>query len=123
MIIIDQEVKKLLNKSVIQKCHTVKCEFISSVFTGMKKASCHRTILNLKKLNKLVEYHHFKMESLNQVKNLITEDAWMASVDLKDAFFSIPVHKDCQKYLDLRGENFMNFVACPMDLALSREFS
>ena len=34
------------------------------------------------------------MESLYNVINLIHKDEWMASVDLKDAFYSIPVNKN-----------------------------
>ena len=33
------------------------------------------------------------MESLNDVFKIIKKGVWMASVDLKDAFFTVPVHK------------------------------
>lgn len=39
------------------------------------------------------------MEDIRSVKNLITSNAFMASIDLKDAYFSIPVHKEDRKYL------------------------
>ena len=32
------------------------------------------------------------MESLEDVFKIIKKNAWMASVDLKDTFFTIPVH-------------------------------
>ena len=47
---------------------------------------------------KLVHYKHFKMESTNNIINLIKPNVSMTSVDLKDAFFSVPIHNDHQKY-------------------------
>ena len=55
-----------------------------------KKDGTFRTILNLKHLNHYVNYQHFKVESLNVFK--IIKGVWMTSVDLKDAFFTVPVH-------------------------------
>ena len=38
------------------------------------------------------------MGSLEDVFKIIKKHVWMASVDLKDAFFTIPVHILYQKY-------------------------
>ena len=51
-------------------------------------------ILNLKRLNKFVYYKHFKMEYLQNVLKLIRPEVYMASIDLKDAFYSITAHKN-----------------------------
>ena len=72
-------------------------DFLSTVFTRKKKNGNIRTILNLKCLNKHVTYNNFKMEST------IQSDCWMTSVDLKDAFYSVPIHKDHQKYLKFKS--------------------
>ena len=53
-------------------------------------------ILNLKRLNEFVDYKHFKMESLQNVLELIRPGVYMASNDLKDAFYSVAVHKNHQ---------------------------
>ena len=47
-------------------------------------------ILNLKKFNKFVNYKHFKIESINNVLNIIRPNVFMASTDLKD--ISVPIH-------------------------------
>ena len=39
------------------------------------------------------------MESINNVINLIKPNVYMTSSDLKDAFFSVPIHNEYQKYL------------------------
>ena len=56
-------------------------------------------ILNLKQFNTHITYHHFKMESINQVIDIARLNVYMASIDLKDAFYSIPIHPEHQKYL------------------------
>ena len=74
--------------------------------------------LNLKKLNECVEAPHFKMESIKNVICMIEPGAWMASVDLKDAFFTIPNHSDYQKFFKSIKESHMNLVACQMDIQM-----
>lgn len=56
-------------------------------------------ILNLKSLNEYVENYHFKMDSLGTAINLMNTNCYFASIDLKDAFFSIPVKQSDRKYL------------------------
>ena len=58
-------------------------------------------ILNLKRLNKFADYKHFKMESLQNVLELIRPGVYMASIDLKDAFYSVLSHKNHQAYLTI----------------------
>ena len=70
--IIDGEIEKLLSKGVIEKSSHFEGEFISPIFCRLKKNKIdYRMILNLKDLNKFVVYKHFKMESLNQSRNLL----------------------------------------------------
>ena len=38
------------------------------------------------------------MKSIDNVINLIKPNLYMAFIDLKDAFFSVPLHNDHQKY-------------------------
>ena len=58
-----------------------------------------RLILNLKALNSHIAYYHFKMDSIQTVASMITPNCWMASIDLKDAYYSVPIHPLYQKYL------------------------
>ena len=38
-----------------------------------------------------MEYHHFNMETLQTVITLMHPQCWFASIDLKDAYFSVNV--------------------------------
>ena len=44
------------------------------------------------------------MESFQDVFKIIQPNCWMAIVDLKDAFYSVPIHKDHQKYLKFQWQ-------------------
>ena len=46
-------------------------------------------ILNLKKLNQYASKTHFKMDTLNTIIKLIEKDCYMASIDLKDAYYCV----------------------------------
>ena len=98
ILTVDKEICKLLRKKVTVETSGCEGDFVSPVYTRLKKDGNRRMILNLKQLNSFVVYQHFKMEGLENVLDLITPNVWMASVDLKDAFFSIPVHLEYQKY-------------------------
>ena len=107
--IMSVEIKKLLKKLVIVYSTPDIDEFISGIFTRDKKDANKRMILNLKKFNKFVNYKHFKMESINNVIKLVQPNVYMASIDLKDAFFTVPIHNNHQKYLKFVFGNLFQF--------------
>ena len=74
--------------------------------------------MNLKYLNLAVEYHHFKMETIQSVIQMMTKNCYMASVDLKDAYYSIPVHSEDRKYLRFRwNDRLYQFTCLPNGLS------
>ena len=56
-------------------------------------------ILNLKLFNEFVQYHHFKMDTLESAIRMMKPGCYMASINLKDAYYSVPVATEHQKYL------------------------
>ena len=61
-------------------------QFRNKVLIKNKKDGGKGMILNLKQFNTHITYHHFKMESINQVIDIARLNVYMASIDLKDAF-------------------------------------
>ena len=116
--IISKEVANLLKKAVVVETSHEPGEFISSVFVRPKKDGSHRMILNLKNLNKHVQYNHFKMDTLQSVISLMTPNCYMASVDLKDAYYCVHIAASHQKYLKFEwGGKLYQFTCFPNGLA------
>ena len=97
--IIDAEIKKLSSKRAIEPTAHCCNEIISDVFVREKKDGTHRMILNLKNLNQHANKIHFKMDTLNTIIKLVDKDCFMASIDLKDAYYSVPIAAPYRKYL------------------------
>ena len=97
--IMDDEVSYMLKKEIIERCCSEKGEYFSNLFTAPKKDGTYRTILNLKFLNKECNTAHFKMESLKQALHMVRPGAYLASIDIKDAFYSVAIHPSHKKYL------------------------
>ena len=94
--IVKEEIDKLVSKGVIVPMPRETGEFMST----------HRTILNLKELNEFVAYHHFKMDTLAAAISMMKPGCFMALVDLKDAYYTIPIHPSHQKYLKFWFDGF-----------------
>ena len=103
---IDKELDKFLQFGIVERVEHSHDEFISNIFIRDKKDGSHRVILNLLELNQFIAYHHFKMDTIDTVINLMRPDCVMASVDLSNAYYSIPIAKAHRKYLrfEWRGE-------------------
>ena len=110
--VIRSEITKLLSKSVIVCTQHEPGEFISPVFIRRKKDGANRMILNLKDLNQHVQYYHFKMETLIDAIRLMTPNCFMGSVDLKDAYYSVPIAKTHQKFLKFKWDNSLYAFTC-----------
>ena len=110
--IIDEQISIMLNKSIIETTSHCKGEFISSVFTRPKRDSSHRMILNLKKLNDFVTYRHFKMDTLQSILNLVQKNCFMASLDLKDAYYSVSISPAYRKFLCFRWRDKLYRFTC-----------
>ena len=98
-VIVDLEIIQLLKKGVIQPCQHEVGEFISPVFTRPKKDGSLRMILTLKSFNVHVTHHHFKMDNIWSAIRLRKPGCYIASIDLKGAYYYVPICKDHQKFL------------------------
>ena len=104
----DKEIEKLLEMNVIQYSKEEEGQVISPIFLVPKSDGTHRLILNLKQFNENVEYEHFKMENLHSATGLMKKDCYMASVDLRHAYYSVPVEPAFTKFLkfEWKGQLF-----------------
>ena len=56
-------------------------KLVSPLFISHKDNGGISLMLDLRQLNKNIEYHHSKMDIINTILNLITKDCFMASID------------------------------------------
>ena len=118
---IDREICEFLEKGVIEEVLTSEeNEYYSNIFIRPKKDGSVRVILNLKKFNDYMEKVHFKMETLRAALAHVHPGDFFASIDLKDAYFSVPIAKTDRKYLRfIWNNNRFQFCILPQGLASS----
>ena len=102
MRVMDEEVEDMSMKGAIREAIPKQDQFLSNVFVTPKSDGGFRPITNLKKLNKSIPYHHFKMEGLKEVKHLLQKGDYMCKLDLKDAYFSVPLSTKSRKFARFR---------------------
>ena len=95
----DEEILSMKSKKIIVGCSHEPGEFLSPIFPVEKPDGSLRIILNLKELKQSVEYLHFKMDSIKVVLSHVTRGCFMASLDLKQAYHSVKIDDEYQKYL------------------------
>ena len=117
-LLVEREVNKLQDKGAVTLMKVLPQErFISTLFLVPKKDGGQRPVINLKCLNAFVVSPHFKMEGIQTFKSLVKQGDWLVKVDLKDAYFSIPIHQDHRKYLCFQlGERTFQFTCLPFGL-------
>lgn len=98
-VIIMGLVDKLLLSGAISIAAPSVGQFVSNIFTVQKPDGSYRLILNLKTFNQFVKNRHFKIEDCRVVARMISPTSFMAKIDLKDAYHSIPIQSSHRKYL------------------------
>ena len=73
--------------------------FYSNLFLVSKATGGFRPVINLKPLNKMIHNPKFRMETIQSVVKAVSPGDWTVSIDLRDAYFHIPIHPDYQKFL------------------------
>lgn len=123
--IIHLELATLIKKGVVEPAEHCIGEFISNIFIRKKRDGTFRTIFNLKQFNESIPYHHFKMETLQSAIKLMRPNCFMASVDLKDAYYTVPIAQEHRKFLKFMWENQLYQYTClPNGLACApRKFT
>ena len=75
--LISTEIQSLLHKKVIVVSQPEVGDYVSPVFLVDKKDGGKRFILNLKRLNANIAYHHFKMHNIVHILHLFTKNCFM----------------------------------------------
>ena len=97
---LDAEVDALLQKEATEK---VICRsspgFYGRIFAVPKVTGGWRPVLDLSTLNKFLEHKPFRMETAMSIRESMHPGDWVASIDLKDAYFHILIHPRDRRWL------------------------
>ena len=116
--LLQQEIGSMLEKHAIEETAPSGHGFLSTVFLVPKKDGGQRPVINLKSLNKFVYTEHFKMEGIHILRDLLRAGDWMTKVDLKDAYFMVPIHEEDRAFLKFSfKERTYQFKCLPFGLA------
>ena len=110
----------MIQSGAIEQCEFSEGQFLSSYFLVSKPDGSFRFILNLKKLNLFVKTEHFKIEDIRTAINILCKNDLMCKIDLKDAYFLVPVHESHKKFLrfEFNGQLYQ-FTVLPFGLSTS----
>jgi len=96
--LVEKMVVELLDKGFSSKWISILQDFFPFILRK-KKNGDRRPILNLKPLNAFVVVPSMKMETVQSVRALLKRGEWAVSIDLKDAYLHVPIHRTCWKFL------------------------
>ena len=118
--VIHSEIENLLQLGVVSPSSHEIGECLSPIFVIPKGDGSYRLIFNLKNCNQSVLYRHFKMDALSSVIKMISPGDFFASLDLKHAYYSVPIAAEHRKFFKFRwGTGLYEFNALPMGLSSS----
>ena len=90
----------------------------SHMFLRPKPNGKKRPIINLKQLNGRLNVLPFRMATPQSVLKSLSKNDWTTSIDLKDAYFHVPIHGPHRKYLRFAIlERVYQFKTLPFGLA------
>lgn len=110
--IITSLIKKFEDKGIIIETIHETGEILSHIFIRPKPDGSYRLILNLSRLNEHIDKITFKMETLRTALQLIRKDCYFGKIDLKDAFYSVPINKQFRKYLKFEWQGKIYAFSC-----------
>lgn len=120
--VLREEVQALLQKGAITKVpfNAQQTGFYSTYFIIPKKEGGHRPILDLRHLNQYLKILPFKMIHTKMVMQAIRAGEWFTSLDLKDAYFHVPICPEHRPFLRFafQGQAFQ-FQVLPFGLSLA----
>lgn len=97
-----QELGSLAADAVIEPVGSEPVDFISPLFVVPKADGKWRVIFNLKALNQFVATDHFRMETLRDLPDMLSQGMMLCKMDLRSAYHAIPVDVRDRRYLCFR---------------------
>lgn len=94
--IVENQIKEWLRDGVIEACAS---EFSSSVVVVRKKDGSPRVCIDYRDLNKRIIKDRYPTPLIEEQLDALQNAKVFSTIDLRNGFFHVPVHKDSRKYL------------------------
>ena len=91
------ELHSYLENKVISVVQPLETDIVSRIFSVPKPDKSIRIILDLSRLNMFINKVSFKLEDRKTIMYMIEQGDFLASIDLKNAFFSISLHDSSKR--------------------------
>ena len=89
----------MMTKGVLEIVSDPDPGFYSHLFLVEKSSGGWQPVIDLSPLNEFIQQTPFRMETPNSVLLTVRKNDFLASINLKDAYFQIPVHPSSRKLL------------------------
>ena len=120
-VLLRDHISEMLLKQAIEPVvNPLSPGFYSRIFLVPKRTGGFRPVIDLSVLNLYLKPIHFKMETAESIRSSLTPGMWTFSIDLKDAFFHIPIHPSSRKFLriEFQGKTYQ-FRALPFGVKIA----
>lgn len=98
-----------------ERCPDSSCQ---KLFLQINQTAKKRFILILKELNEFLVVTHFKIEDARIACKLIRKKSYAATIDLKHAYYLLPIHESYRKYLRFSFDGVLyEFTCLPFGLS------
>ena len=117
-----ESIQSLISRGAISVVDPSPEQFISTLFLVEKGPGTgeFRPVINLKALNRFLPKETFRMEGLHTARSLLRRGDFMMKLDLKDAYYAVPIHPESRKYLRFQYEGTtFEFCCLPFGLSLA----
>jgi len=105
------EIEAALGKQALEPCEPMAADrrphqaFYHKVFTVPKAGTTqHRLITSMTAGNAFCRRIHFKMEGYRELRQLLQPGEWMGKIDIKDAFFHVPLAQHVRDFFRVRWQ-------------------
>jgi len=112
------ELERLLGLGIIEES---KSEWSNPLVVVQKANGSTRLCIDARKLNEITVKDEYPLPNINRILAQLRSSKFLSSIDLKDAFFQIPLAEDSRHKtaFAVPGHGFYQFARCPFGLSNS----